>query len=148
MTDFWRRIPRQLLIRIVYLVVGLKLGALWLAQGDSSPAEHALRLLILMAVVMAVATGVRRWREHRGHHVTHHPIGRFLLVKVALLAGAMLAGLALDGWIADADLWVAIGMGAAVAFGGPLIHPWLMKQERDTAQVTHNDTMTAAPVAL
>lgn len=89
MTDFWRRIPRQVLIRIVYLVVGLKLGALWLAQG-----------------------------------------------------------VALDGWIADADLWVAIGMGAAVAFGGPLIHPWLMTQERDTAHVMNDDTMTAAPMAL
>lgn len=46
---------RSALIRAGYVVAGLKIGALWMAQGDSSPWVHALRLLILMAKVTLVA---------------------------------------------------------------------------------------------
>ncbi|MGY4708371.1 hypothetical protein ACXDF8_02160 [Mycolicibacterium sp. CBM1] len=129
MTDLWRRIPRPVLIRIAYLIVGVKLGALWLAQGDSSPWQHALRLIVLMAAVMAVTTVVRKWAARRGRHVAHHPIGRFLLAKFAIVALAVAAGLGLESAIANADLWVAVGLAAVVAVAGPLIHPWLVKAD-------------------
>lgn len=113
-----------------------------MAQGDSSPWVHALRLLILMAVVMAVAALVRHWAALRGRKVAHHAIGRFLLAKVTLVALAMAAGLALDTSISHADAWVSVGLAAVVALGGPIIHPWLVK----TRAV--EDHPTAAAVAV
>ncbi|MBB3748898.1 hypothetical protein FHT44_001359 [Mycolicibacterium sp. BK634] len=121
------RIPRHALIRGAYLVVGIKFGAIWLAQGDSSPWEHAVRLIVLMGIVMTVASVVRWWAARRGRHVAHHPIGRFLMAKVALVAMAVAAGLALENSVSNADLWVGLGIAAVVGLAGPAIHPWLTK---------------------
>ncbi|MDY6998197.1 MAG: hypothetical protein SW019_16490 [Actinomycetota bacterium] len=130
MTEFWRRIPRHHLIRAAYLAAGLKIGSLWLLQGDSSPVEHAVRLIALLAAVMLVAELVRRAAARRGRQVPHHPIGRFLLAKVALVGLALVAGLALDDLLAHAELWVGAGLILVVSLAGPRIHPWLVKADR------------------
>ncbi|EHB55006.1 hypothetical protein MycrhDRAFT_2200 [Mycolicibacterium rhodesiae JS60] len=127
MTVFGIRIPRRTLIRVAYLVVGIKFGAIWLVQGDSSPWEHALNLVALMGIVMAVAAAVRWWAARRGRPVAHHPIGRFLLAKMALVAMAVAAGLALENSVSNVDLWVGVGIAAVVGLAGPAIHPWLTK---------------------
>lgn len=127
MTVFGNRFPRHVLIRVAYLAVGIKFGAIWLVQGDSSPWEHALNLIALMAVVMAVAAAVRWWAARRGRSVAHHPIGRFLMAKTALVAMAVAAGLALENSVSNVDLWVGLGIAAVVGLVGPAIHPWLTK---------------------
>ena len=134
-------IPRTALIRAGYLVAGIKIGALWLAQGDSSPWEHALRLVALMAVVMAVAAAVRWLAARRGRHVAHHPIGRFLMAKMALVVMAVAAGLALENSISNVDVWVALGLAAVVAVAGPVIHPWLMNA--DPVELDHTSAAVA-----
>ena len=94
---------------------------------DGSPLEHALRLLVLMAVVMGVSQAVHRIAAWRGKHLPKHPVGRFLAAKVTLVALALAAAMALEGWLPEVNLWVAVGMGALVALAGPALHPWLMK---------------------
>jgi hypothetical protein len=137
MTLFGIRISRSALIRAIYLVVGIKFGAIWLAQGDSSPWEHALKLVALMGIVMSVATAVRWWAARRGRHVAHHPIGRFLMAKAALVALAVAAGLALENSVSHADLWVGVGLAAVVGLVGPVIHPWLMKADSAEPEPEH-----------
>jgi hypothetical protein len=129
MTLFGIRISRSALIRVIYLVVGIKLGAIWLAQGSSSPWEHALRLVVLMAIVMTVAAVLRWWAARRGRHVAHHPIGRFLMAKLALVTLAVVAGIALENVISHVDLCVGVGLAAVVGLVGPAIHPWLMNSD-------------------
>ncbi|MCX2929371.1 hypothetical protein ORI20_03735 [Mycobacterium sp. CVI_P3] len=143
MTVFGLRIPREALIRTGYLVVGIKFGTLWLAQGTSSPWEHALRLVALMAIVMTVATAVRWWAARLGRPVAHHPIGRFLMAKMALVAMAVAAGLALENSVSNVDLWVGLGIAAVVAVVGPLIHPWLIN-----GAPAEPDTTNAAVAAV
>lgn len=135
MTDFWRRIPRQHLIRAGYLLAGLKIGTLWMAQGDSSPAEHAVRLVALLAAIMAVAEVVRRLAARRGRQVVHHPIGRFLLAKAAVVGLAVVAGIAAESWLPHAELWVGSGLIVLVGIVGPQIHPWLVRAERPAPMV-------------
>ncbi|WP_141564298.1 hypothetical protein [Mycolicibacterium palauense] len=159
MTDLWRRIPRTLLIRLAYLVVGLKFGSLWLVQGEGSPWIHALRLVVLMAVVMTVAEVVRRWAARRGRRVNHHALGRFLLAKLGVVALAVAAGLLLQDWLANANVWVGLGLAVVVAVAGPLIHPWLVRAadeseddpvdiQVDTQADTQVDTPAAAALAV
>ncbi|CAN5356261.1 hypothetical protein BH09ACT8_BH09ACT8_03870 [soil metagenome] len=147
MTDFWRRIPRHVLIRLGYLIAGAKIGALWLAQGDSSPWEHALRLLALMASVMAVAEVARRWAARRGRRVNHHAVGRFIVVKVGLMALAVAAGLLLQNQLVHVDVWVSVGLAVVVAGLGPVIHPWLVKSHAGPAEADVDQTDAAAVAA-
>jgi hypothetical protein len=144
MTVFGWRPPRPLLIRTAYLVVGVKIGALWLAQGENSPWEHALRLLVLMAVVMAVMTVVRHWAARRGRRVAHHPIGRFLLAKLTLVGLAVFAGLALEDSIANVNLWVSAGLAVMVAVVGPIVHPWLVKADAAEPDRSNQAVVVAA----
>jgi hypothetical protein len=118
-------------VRIGYLVAGVVTGVLWLAH-DGSPLEHAVRLLALMATVMTVSWAVHRIAARLGRSLPRHPVGRFLLAKVGIVVLALVAATALDGLLADANLWVAVGMGAVVALLGPVLHPWLM--HTDAAQ--------------
>jgi low temperature requirement protein LtrA len=134
MTEFWRGCSPRVRIRACYLVAGLVTGALWVAQ-HGSPLEHAVRLLALMAVVMTVSRAVRWWADRRGRRLPEHPIGRFLVAKVALVVVALAAAVTLDGVVAHADQWVAVGIGIAVAMAGPLLHPWLMKHGETPAEL-------------
>lgn len=111
-----------------YLVAGVTTAVLWLAN-EGSPLEHALRLLALMAVVTAVSWALHRIADATGRDLPRHPVGRFLIAKVAVVAVGLVAAVALEGLLADVNFWVALGMGAAVALGGPAVHPWLMKSE-------------------
>lgn len=124
MTDFLRS-TGSTKIRLGYLVAGLVIGALWLSHSEDPPLEIGLRLLALMAVVMVASTLVRRAAERRGKRVPQHRIGRFLAVKVALLAGAVVAGIVLEGSIAHADMWIGVATAVVVALAGPALHPWL-----------------------
>lgn len=130
MTDFWRRVRGPLLVRTGYLIAGVKIGALWLVSGDSSLWAHALKLLALMAVVMTVVAAVRWRQERRGQHVSRHPVGRFLFLKLALVAVAVIAAFTLGHWIPNIDVWVGLGLGAVVTVLGPVIHPWLVKTDK------------------
>jgi hypothetical protein len=122
---------------IGYLIAGGAIGALWLAHSGESPWEHALRLLALMGIAMAVSTMVRRWASRRGRRVPQHSIGRFLLAKLALLVLAVGAGILLQRWIPDPDVWIGVGLGVVVTVIGPVIHPWL-------TGASHEDVDTAA----
>ena len=122
----------QTKIRLGYAAAGALTGVLWLAH-EGSPLEHAVRLLVLMAVVMGVSQWVHHIAERRGRGLPKHPIGRFLMAKVALVALALAAAMALEGWLPEVNLWVAVGMGALVALAGPALHPWLMKTDTVTA---------------
>ena len=130
MTDFWRRVPRHHLIRVGYGVAGLKIGTLWMAQGDSSPAEHAVHLMALLVAIMAVTDVARRLAARRGRRVAHHPIGRFLLAKTAVVGLAVVAGIVVDGWLPHAELWVGAGLVVLIGAVGPLLHPWLINAAR------------------
>lgn len=114
-----------------YVAAGVVLGGLWLAHRGQSPWEHAIRLLGLMAVVMAVSTAARHFAARAGKQVRSHAIGRFLLLKVALVALAVGAGLVLGERIPNADMWIGVGMGVTVAVVGPMVHPWLMRGQHD-----------------
>jgi hypothetical protein len=115
-------------VRTGYLVAGVVTAVLWQAH-DGSPLEHALRLLALVAVVMGGSWLVHRIAEHRGRALPQHPVGRFLLAKVGIVAVALVAAVALESVFADPNLVVALGMGAVVALLGPVLHPWLMNAE-------------------
>jgi hypothetical protein len=115
-------------VRIGYLAAGVVTAVLWQAH-DGSPLEHALRLLALMAIVMGGSWLAHRVAERRGRTLPQHPVGRFLLAKVAVVAVALVAAVALENVLADPNLWVALGMGATVALLGPSLHPWLMNAE-------------------
>ena len=140
MTDF--ALTPQTKVRLGYTAAGLIAGVLWLAN-EGSPLEHAARLLVLMAVVMGVSQAVHRIAERRGRHLPKHPIGRFLVAKVALVALALAAAMALEGWLPDVDLWVAVGMGALVALAGPALHPWLMKTSTQSSDEANERLVTA-----
>lgn len=130
MTDLWQHLSPQSKVRIGYLVAGVVTGVLWLAH-DGSPLDHALRLLALMATVMTVSWAVHRIAEATGRDLPRHPVGRFLLAKVAVVALALVAAVALEGWLADVDFWVAVGMGTVVTLLGPALHPWLIDADAD-----------------
>ena len=114
-------------IRRRYLVAGLVIGTLWLVHGGQSPWMHALRLLVLMGIVMAVAALVRRLAAARGRRLPHHPIGRFLAAKIAMLGLALFVATAFD-WLPYTDVWIAFGLAVAVLALGPRMHPWLMRR--------------------
>jgi hypothetical protein len=115
-------------VQVGYGVAGLAIGALWLAHSGESPLLHALRLLGLMAIVMAASTLVRRWASMSGRRVPHHRIGRFVALKIGLLCVAVAVGIALESVVSDADVWIAVGMAALVAVAGPRLHPWLTER--------------------
>lgn len=139
MTDL-ARTPAK--VRFGYAAAGLLTGVLWLAH-DGSPLEHAARLLVLMAIVMGVRQTVHWIAERRSRQLPRHPIGRFLVAKVAVVALALAAALALEGWLSYVDLWVALGMGALVALAGPALHPWLMKTRPVSADEANERLLTA-----
>lgn len=131
MTDFWWALSSESRVRIGYAVAAVLTAILWLAQ-HGTPLEHALRLLAIMAVVMTTSSAVHWLAERRGKHLPRHPIGRFLLFKLALVAVALGTAVALNGVVPHLDVWVALGMAAVVAGVGPALHPWLMNQ-RDSS---------------
>ena len=136
MTVFWRQLPKDVQTRIGYAIAGMAIGALWLAQAGHPPLEHALRLLAIMAVVMAVSTAVRWWAQRRGQQLPRHPIGRFLVAKLGLVAAAAAAVMTLGQWVPGIDVWVAVGLFVVVAVGGPPIHPWLLNPSHDIERAT------------
>jgi hypothetical protein len=136
MTDFAQRMSPQTKVLVGYLIAGVVIGAMWLGQAGHSLAEHALRLVALMAIVMALTTAVQRRRAAQGRLVKKHPIGRFLAMKLGLVAAAVVADLALAQWVTTPDPWVALGLVVVVAVGGPLLHPWLTKSD-DRQAVAH-----------
>lgn len=119
------RLPQSTKIRIGYLVAGVTIGALWMAHAGESPWQHALRLVALMVGVMTVATVARRVATRRGRHRQHPRLGRFIVLKGAVVALAVMATLVLDKWIDKPDRWIGLGLTAVVALVGPMVHPWL-----------------------
>lgn len=136
MTDFrshWHRLPREVRLGVGYLFAGLPLGALWMAHAGDTPWQHAVRLVVLMAVVMGVSSVVRRVAARQGRPVAHPPVGKFLIAKGTLVLAAVAAGYVLDGRIANVDMWIGLGLVFTVAVGGPIVHPWLTAPTRPAA---------------
>jgi hypothetical protein len=111
---------------VAYVVAGLVIGGVWMLHAGESPLVHAIRLLVLMAVVMSLSTAARRVAAKRGRVVAHPPLGRFLVLKLALLALAVVAATMLDAWVPHADVWIAVGLALLVMTVGPHVHPWLV----------------------
>jgi hypothetical protein len=116
------------------LFAGLVMGGIWLMQ-HGSPLQHALRLLAVMAIVMTTSALVHAWADRTGRHLPRHPVGRFLLGKLVLVAVALAAATGLHGVLPHVDAVVAGGMAVAVAALGPMLHPWFMKQRSDHGAV-------------
>jgi len=124
------RIDRR--VRIRYLVIGALLGAAWGWNGDLPPWSHAVRLGILIVVVLPLfALGRRWWFRRTGRTDTadsNAHLRGWLVAKVALVAGAFVAQVALERWLtrsASAEV-VGLGLFAVVAVAGPMLHERLV----------------------
>jgi len=120
-------------VRIAYAMAGVFVAVVWLSHRGDSPWVHGIRLLAIMAVVMTTTALLRRWAAAKGRRVPHHPIGRFLVAKVALVGIGVAAAVLLQETIPQIDIWIAVGMGLLTAGLGPLLHPWLAKTTTATA---------------
>jgi hypothetical protein len=104
--------------RIPFLVLGCLFGVLWYSNRNMLLWEHALRMLVIMIVVLAVIELLARRRtgRERGPRLAH---GRIIAAKLGLLAVAVVAEWLLDHWTAQASAIVAVGLAALTAVFGP-----------------------------
>jgi hypothetical protein len=115
--------------RLQYLVIGLLIGALWIAHRDEPLWEHAARTLaVLVAVPLLAAPVLAWWRKRRGSTDTRHlSLVRFVAAKALLVGVALGVDVLLSMWIPGAaDFIVAGGLFAAIAVLGPLYHHLLV----------------------
>jgi len=115
--------------RVQYLVIGLVIGALWIAHRNEPLWEHAARtLLVLVAVPLLAAPVLAWWRKRHGSADTRRvSLVRFVAAKALLVGVALGVDVLLSLWLPGlADFLVAGGLFAAIAVLGPLYHHLLV----------------------
>lgn len=119
-----RRVPSRRAIRIGYAVAGGFFAWRWASAGHGPAWQHAVQVLVMMAVLTA-AVQLVRWRRRRGAgrpEAFRLPLRELLLGKALLVAAALGAEYLLARWTAHAQLVVGAGLFAAIALGGPALH--------------------------
>jgi len=115
--------------RVQYLVIGLVVGALWIAHSDEPLWEHAARtLVVLIAVPLLAAPVLAWWRKRRGSTDAQRvSLVRFVAAKALLVGVALGVDVLLSLWLPGvADFVVAGGLFVAIAVLGPLYHHLLV----------------------
>ncbi|MFI1284270.1 hypothetical protein ACH4U5_26575 [Streptomyces sp. NPDC020858] len=106
-----------------YALVGLAMAAVWVLGSDMPPAEHALRLLVLVLGVSAVGRLVGRRLARTGRT----PVDRglffgLLAAKVFLVGVALLVDEIAGLWFSEPSLITAACLFVIVTTGGPALH--------------------------
>jgi heme A synthase len=120
--------------RIVVISLALALG--WLVSHLAAPhANDTVRQLAVrigvFALTMPFQIRYERQRQARGLPPRVQVRSPLLMVaKFGLVLVALGAEWLIGKWTADADVYVAIGMFAAVAVFGPMLHPYLFHGAR------------------
>ncbi|KPI33602.1 hypothetical protein OV450_6435 [Actinobacteria bacterium OV450] len=113
--------------RRTYALAGIAMGAVWIMGSDTSPRDHALRLLALVTAAGVAMALLHRRRARLGRPVDRRLHSGLLLGKVLLVVVA----LALDGllglWVSEPSLITAALLCLIIAFGGPSLHRWLAR---------------------
>jgi len=116
-----------------YLVVGLVIGALWIAHSDEPVWAHAARTLAVLVAVPVLAAPVLAWWRRRAasrgapDDAPRLSLVRFVAAKALLVAVALGVDLLLSLWSpVAADVVVALGLVGAVAVLGPQYHHLLV----------------------
>ena len=115
--------------RVQYLVIGLVIGALWIAHRNEPLWEHAARTLaVLVAVPILAAPLLAWWRKRHGSANTRRvSLVRFVAAKALLVGVALGVDVLLSLWLPGvADFVVAGGLFVAIAVLGPLYHHLLV----------------------
>ena len=106
-----------------YVVAGLIMGSVWAINHGDSVAEHAIRFGFLLFVIAPLLHWLyrRRMRALQPDDL-HLSFWRLVAAKASLLAVALGASALLTQWTDAADFFVAAGIVAAIAVGGPRLH--------------------------
>ncbi|MEU9420081.1 hypothetical protein [Streptomyces sp. NPDC048272] len=115
---------------VAYATAGLVMGGIWALGGDTPPAEHALRVLALLAVAAVAMTVNGRRRDRAGSPRDKRLVRALLAAKVLLVAGALLLDWILGRWLAEPSLVTAGCLFVLVAAGGPALHTRLSGHRR------------------
>ncbi|MCY0955509.1 hypothetical protein [Streptomyces sp. H27-H5] len=107
---------------VAYGVAGLVMGAVWALGGDTPPAEHALRVLAVLAVAAPVMILNGRRRARAGTARDKRLVLSLLAAKVLLVAVALLLDRILGAWLPEPSLVTAGCLFVLVAAGGPALH--------------------------
>ncbi|MFJ3201483.1 hypothetical protein [Streptomyces sp. NPDC086989] len=130
--------------RRTYALAGIAMGAVWIMGSDTSPRDHALRLLALVACAGAAMALLHRRRARLGRPVDRRLHSGLLLGKVLLVFVA----LALDGLlglrVSEPSLITAALLCLIIAFGGPSLHRWLARD----GEGRHEGRRPAPPVGV
>lgn len=114
-----------LLIRLVYVAMGLILGGVWLASSGQSLLSHVWHdLLVLVVLLVVVHTRLRKRQGRPGASALPQvSYGWIISAKVALLIiAAGVEWLLQRAGVAHPDLIVAAGLFVIVALAGPAAH--------------------------
>ena len=111
-------------VRIRYAALGLIAGGLWLWGSGDPLWLHALRLLAIVLVVPALASGLntavaRRRGKDRTETIS---IGLLVAIKAGLVIVAITVTGLLGSRVPHLDLYVAAWLALMLALGGPAIH--------------------------
>ena len=114
-----------LLIRLVYVAMGLILGGVWLASSGQSLLSHVWHdLAVLVVLLVVVHTRLRKRQSRPGAPALPQvSYGWIIGAKLALLiiaAGA--EWLLQQAGVSHADLIIAAGLFVIVALAGPAAH--------------------------
>jgi len=115
--------------RVQYLVIGLVIGALWIAHRNEPPWEHAARTLVVLVAVPPLAAPLLAWwrKRHGSADAQRLSLVRFVAAKALLVGVALGVDVLLTPWLPGAvDFVVAGGLFVAIAVLGPLYHHLLV----------------------
>ncbi|MFE9687215.1 hypothetical protein [Streptomyces sp. NPDC006285] len=122
--------PRSVFLH--YPVLGLLMGGLWAYNHGDSLWEHTERLLLVVVTVPPLLERVRTRRRRRlgREGEPHVSMWRLTLLKLGVVALALIATCLLRERVPDADYWTAAGMALFVSVAGPALHPWMITRKR------------------
>jgi len=115
--------------RVQYLVIGLVIGALWIAHRNEPLWEHAARTLVVLVAVPLLAAPLLAWwrKRHGSADAQRLSLVRFVAAKALLVGVALGVDVLLTPWLPGAvDFVVAGGLFVAIAVLGPLYHHLLV----------------------
>ncbi|MFE9687239.1 hypothetical protein [Streptomyces sp. NPDC006285] len=121
-----RKMPPPLVVR--YLILGLIMGGLWAWHAGAPLWEHAVRLLALLLIGPPLLHRARA-RRRRRLGLEGEPrlsLVRLTLLKLWLVALALLAAWVLNDRLSGADYWIAGGLTVITTVFGPPAHPHLI----------------------
>lgn len=115
----------MLIIRLVYVVMGLILGGVWLASSGQSLISHVWHDLVVLVAVLLIARTRLRQRQNKpgAPQLPQLSFGWIIGAKLVLLIIAAGAELLMQrAGVGHADLIVAAGLFVIVAIAGPPAH--------------------------